>query len=180
MAVLSFSDILRKNNIDPAKVKLIRHALTDKGFRECYDKGVVYEYTCHQKRDFSKGYEYWAVFISDAGTLAVFFSLYRVGTSVPDTADAIPHGLPAREEKMYQGEAAVFQLEHMDVLQEYEGKLTIDWGKSTRMWHQRGTTEKPIISIFPDKKKVFSGFEDLVLSYDELVTIQSPRHRGQK
>ena len=171
MAALSFSDILRKNNIDPAKVKLIRHALTDRRFRECYDKGMVFEYTCHQKRDFSKGYEYWAVFISDEGTLAVFHSFYRVGASVPDTADKIPVGVPESEAEEYRGQAAFFQLERMDTLGEFEGKLTIDWGKSTRMWHQKGTTEKPVISILPDKKKMFSGFEDLVLTYDELKEI---------
>lgn len=171
MAALSFSDILRKNSIDPAKVKLIRHALTDKRFKECYDKGMVFEYTCHQKRDFSKGYEYWAVFISDEGTLAVFHSLYRVGASVPDTADLIPVGIPESEAEEYRGQAAFFQLDRMDTLAEFEGKLTIDWGKSARMWHQKGTTEKPVISILPDKKKMFSGFEDLVLTYDELKEI---------
>jgi hypothetical protein len=62
MGILCFSDILRKVNIDPAKVKLIRHALTDKGFKQCYDKHMVYEYTCHQKTSFSNGYDYWAVF----------------------------------------------------------------------------------------------------------------------
>ena len=41
MAILCFSDILQKAGLDPAKVKLIRHALTDKGFKECYDKGMV-------------------------------------------------------------------------------------------------------------------------------------------
>ena len=171
MGILSFSDILRKVNIDPAKVKLIRHALTDKGFKECYDKHMVYEYTCHQRSGFSSGYDYWAVFISDAGTMAKFYALYKVEGAVPDTADRIPLNLPEREARGFNGEGAVFQLQHVDVLQEYEEKLTIDWGKSTRMWHQKGSTEKPVISIQPDKKKVFSGFEDLVLSYDELKEI---------
>ena len=36
MAILDFTDVLKKAGIDPSKVKLIRHALTDKGFRECY------------------------------------------------------------------------------------------------------------------------------------------------
>ena len=62
MASLYFSDVLRKADIDPAKVKLIRHSLTDKNFRACYDAGKVYEYTCHQKMGFSKGYEYWVAF----------------------------------------------------------------------------------------------------------------------
>lgn len=171
MSILSFSDILRKVNIEPAKVKLIRHALTDKGFKECYDRHMVYEYTCHQRSGFSSGYDYWAVFISDAGTLAKFHALYKVEGCFPDTADKIPFNLPEREARGFNGDGAVFQLQHVDILQEYEDKLTIDWGKSTRMWHQRGSTEKPVISIQPDKKKVFSGYEDLVLSYDELKEI---------
>ena len=171
MAILSFSDILRKVNIDPARVKLIRHALTDKGFKECYDKHMVYEYTCHQKDSFSRGYEYWAVFISDHGTLARFFALYHVGDSVPDTPERIPQNLPACEVAGYKGLAAVFDLQRVVELEEYEEKLVVDWGKSTRMWHQKGSTEKPVVSIQPDKKKVFSGFENLVLSYDELKEI---------
>ena len=45
MAILNFSDVLRKVGLDPSKVKLIRHALTDKGFKACYDADKVYEYT---------------------------------------------------------------------------------------------------------------------------------------
>ena len=171
MAILYFSDVLEKVGLDPAKVKLIRHALTDRGFRECYDKGMVYEYTCHQKASFSKGYEYWAVFISGAGTLAHLYALYQVGSGVPDTSDMVPQGLPDCEARGYRGENAVFRLNQIDLLREFEGRLTIDWGKSTRMWHQKGSSEKPIISIQPDAKKVFSGFEDLILSYDELKDI---------
>jgi len=38
MAILTFTDILRKVNIDPTKVKLLRHSLTDKGFKECFER----------------------------------------------------------------------------------------------------------------------------------------------
>lgn len=171
MPLLFLSDVIKKAGIDPKNVKLIRHSLTDKLFKECYDKGKVYEYTCHQKKDFSKGYEYWAVFISGSGTLAKFYSIYKVGSSRPDTKDAIPEGVPEREALNYHGEYAVYDLTKVDALAEMEGKLTIDWGYSTRMWHQKGTTEKPVISIFPDEKKVFTGFENLVKTYDELKEI---------
>ena len=66
MAILNFSDVLKKVGLDPKEVKLIRHALSDKRFRECYKAGMVYEYTQHQKTGFSKGYSYWITFISDA------------------------------------------------------------------------------------------------------------------
>ena len=69
---LTFTDLLRKAGFEPEKVKLIRHSLADRKFRECYESGMVYEYTRHQKPDFSRGYEYWAVFISGRSTLAKF------------------------------------------------------------------------------------------------------------
>ena len=169
--MLTFTDVLIKAGIDPKKVKLIRHALTDKNFKACYDRGKVYEYTCHQKADFSKNYEYWAVFISGAGTLAKFHSIYRVGASAPDTANTIPKGLPKSETSKYDGTHAIFKLQPLNILSEYENKLTIQWGNSARSWHQKGTTEKEIVSLQPDMKKVFPGYERVILSYDELKDI---------
>lgn len=169
MAILYFSDVLKKAGLDPAKVKLIRHALTDKGFKSCYDKNMVLEYTRQQKSGFSKNYDYWCVFISGKGTLAKLFACYKVGNSVPDTPDVMPKDFPHPE--WFQGENAYFDLEHIDLLKDYEGRLMIDWGNSARMWHQKGTTEKPIVAIQADEKKVFSGFENLILTYDELKEI---------
>lgn len=169
MAILYFSDVLKKVGLDPAKVKLIRHALTDKGFKSCYDKNMVLEYTRQQKNGFSKNYDYWCVFISGKGTLAKLFACYKVGNSVPDTPDIMPEHFPHPE--WFQGENAYFDLEYVDLLKDYEGRLMIDWGNSARMWHQRGTTEKPIMAIQADEKRVFSGFENLILTYDELKEI---------
>lgn len=171
MAIFYFSDVLRKVGLDPSKVKLIRHALIDRGFRECYKANVVYEYTCHQKSGFSKGYDYWVTFISDQGTLCKLDSCYKVGAAVPDTPDMIPKGVPEIEARKFQGKNAYFHLDPLDLLKEYEGRLIIDWGKSARMWHQKGTTEKPVVAIQADEKKVFSGFENLILTYDELKEI---------
>lgn len=168
MAILNFSDVLHNVGLDPKKVKLIRHALSDPGFRACYDVGMTLEYTKHQGTGFSKGYDYWVIFISDSGTYARLHSCCRVNGSEPDTPDVCPVGLPECEAEGYRGKDAFFHLEYVDLLKEYEGKLVIDWGKSTRMWHQKGTTEKPIVAIQPKNEKSFVGFENLILSFDEL------------
>ena len=130
---------------------------------------MVLEYTRQQKSGFSKNCDYWCVFISGKGTLAKLFACYKVGNSVPDTPDVMPKDFPHPE--WFQGENAYFDLEHIDLLKDYEGRLMIDWGNSARMWHQKGTTEKPIVAIQADEKKVFSGFENLILTYDELKEI---------
>lgn len=171
MSILCFSDILQKVGLDPAKVKLIRHSLRDKGFKACYEANMVFEYTCHQKADFSKNYEYWVVFISDRSTLAKLFACYRAGDCVLDTPDNVPVGFPEIEAVEFQGKSAYFDLEYIDLLKDYENRLIIDWGKSAISWHQKGTIEKPIVAIQTDAKKVFSGFEDLILTYDELKDI---------
>ena len=123
MAILNFSDVLKKVGLDPQKVKLIRHALSDERFRECYKAGMAHEYTRHQKKEFSKGYDYWVTFISDGGTYARLHSCYCVNGSVPDTPDVCPAGLPDCESKEYRGENAFFDLQYVDILKEYEGKL---------------------------------------------------------
>ncbi len=70
--------------------------------------------------------------------------------------------------KEYHGKRALFNLKHVDVLKEYEGRLVIDWGGATRMWHQIATNEKPIVAIESKNQKPFIGFENLILSFDEL------------
>lgn len=167
--MLTFTDVLKKAGIDPKKVKLIRHSLTHKKFKECYEKGFLYEYTCHQKQNFSKGYDYWAIFLSGKSTQAKFIALYKVDGFIPDTEDLRPKGMPECEK--YNGELAVFRLKKSDLLKEYEGKLTIEWGNAAISWHQIGTTEKDIISFQADRKKDFKGFENVILSYDELKEI---------
>ncbi len=167
MSILYFSDILKKAGLDPAKVKLIRHSLSDDGFQRCYhaEPQMVWEYTRVQKPDFSKGYTYWCVFISGESTTARFFACYRVNGWVPDAPELKPVGFPIEE--WFRGEKAYFDLHPVDVLDEYKGRLLIDWGKSTLSWHQKGTTEKPVLAI-ESTAKPFIGYDKVVLAYDEL------------
>lgn len=55
MAIFYFSDVLRKVGLNPSKVKLIRHALTDRGFRECYKANVYMNIPVIRNLDSAKG-----------------------------------------------------------------------------------------------------------------------------
>ncbi len=167
MAILNFSDVLIKVGLDPTRVKLIRHSLADKDFRKCYEKGMVTEYTRVQSNTFSNGYDYWCVFISDKSTTAKFFACYKVNCGVCDTLDVKPDGFPLKD--WFQGQKMFYELEHIDLLKEYEGRLLIEWGKGALAWAQKATNEKPIVAI--QDKRVFSGYENFILTYDELKEI---------
>ena len=111
MPILYFSDILKKAGLDPAKVKLIRHSLSDDGFQRCYhaEPQMVWEYTRVQKPDFSKGYTYWCVFISGKSTTARFFACYRVSGWVPDAPELRPVGFPIEVVENEAGDYALWQ-----------------------------------------------------------------------
>ena len=169
MALLCFSDLLIKVGLDPAKVKLIRHSQSNEACKQCIESGKIYEYTTHQEKGFSKGYDYWCVFLGE-GLKARFYKIYKVLGSVPDAPEVIPKGLPDIEAQNYQGKNELFQLEELDILKEYEGRLVIKWNSPIGFAHS-GTTEKPIIAIENASKVPFVGFENLIKAYDELKEI---------
>lgn len=109
MSILCFSDILVKVGLDPKRVKLLRHSMRDKGFRACSEARMIYEYTCHQSRDFSKNYDYWVVFVSDKSTMAKLYACYKVGEWIPDTPDKAADGFPEIEAQTFQGNAACYR-----------------------------------------------------------------------
>lgn len=166
MALLHFSDILINAGLDPAKVQLIRHAMNDKDFRACYEKNMVKEYTGEQKKDFNKGYDYWAVFISGKGTEARFYKLYRVGAVVPRCPEVMPKDYPCPQ--AFDPPGDYYELEYADILKEFENRLIIKWGDATRVWHQKGTTEKEIVAIQTSHNEEFVGYENVVLPYEKL------------
>lgn len=174
MPLLCFSDVLRRAGIEPEKTLLIRNTLSTKEFKACYDKdrdngnkNLVLAYTSNQNVGFSEGMEYWAVFISDKGTMSKFYGLYRVDGSVPDTPELKPEDYPSIEgSRAFTGARAYYTLVHDDRFEPYENRLVIDWGKNVRMWRTKGTAEKEIVAIQGDKP--FSSYDEVILDFCEL------------
>lgn len=169
MISLYLSDLFTRANIKPKEVKLIRHALSDKNFKKYYSLGMLQEYTQLQKKDFSKGYKYWMIFISDKSTNAKFEGIYKVKGATENIPEAMPINFPFPEH--FDGNGDYFDLERLDILKELEDRLIIDWGNATRSWHQKGTTDKKIVAIQSNQKFAFEGFENLILSFKELKEI---------
>lgn len=140
----TLNSILKKAGIDPNRTKLIRHALSDEQFRKCWDAGYVYEYTCIQDKENFKDSDTWIVFVSGEGTTAVLDGCYKVKGEQPNIPDTMPQGFPCPE--MFDGQHSFYDLEKMDQLKAYEGKLVIEWGAGTRAWRQNVANEKEIIS----------------------------------
>lgn len=176
MGSLYLVDIMNRAGLDPSQVMLIRHSLNDKDFNRCYEadrtnRGVVFEYTRHQKESFAKNAKYWMIFISDSGTKARFYACYKVeGKSVKSTKEMALEGFPIPDWYGKEGDF-LHTLQETDIMSDLEGRLIIEWGRATNSWFQWGTNEKEVVSIQLSQKKTFEGFDNLLLTYDELKEI---------
>ena len=170
MTKLLLRDVMNRVGIDPKKVKLIRHSRLDKKCKMCIDNNMIKEYTSIQKTGFSKGYDYWMVFISREGTTAILEGFYKVHGSQPISPDLMPDGFPTPY-SFSEENVSYFDLEKLDCLKDFENCLIIDWGKATINWHQRAVNDKEILAIQPEKKIPFSKYEDIILSYHKLKEI---------
>ena len=164
--MLYFSDVLRNVGIAPDGVLLMRHPVSNDVARDYYKVDKIKQYKAHQTKGSFKKYQYFAAFIGDKGTRARFYGCYKVNGWQSDTKQVMEQGDPHPEH--FQGQSLYFDLTPVEELREYENKLIIDWGNSSRRWYQKGTNKKPIWAIIPTDKKVFDGYESLVLKYDEL------------
>lgn len=171
MALIYLSDILKRANLEIGKVKLIRHVLSQEHFNVCYhsDPNYIKEYTQIQSPDFSKGYDYWMIFISCGGTFCRFYACYSVHGYKMDTRLWASHDFPVQS--MLTEDFAYYDLIETSVFKELENRLVIDWGKSTLSWHQKAVHEKAVIEIRAAPCKEFISYEDVCLSYCELKEI---------
>ncbi len=169
MSSIYFSDILAKAQIDPKDVLLIRHSISEKYCKGCYEGGFILEYTRIQAPSFTKKFRYWAIFVGNSGSMALFKGLYKLGEAVINESRYCPTGFPYPE--MYDGKGAYFDLEELDILGDLKDRLMIDWGQSARMWHQKATNEKAVIAIQRYQREIFPGYEKVVLTYTELKEI---------
>ena len=166
--MLYLSDVLRRADLEAGRTLLVRHPISNPGFKKCYDADFLLEYTQMQKRGFSIGYDHIIVFVGSVSTSARLMACYKVISERPlETAD-IPEEFPDPPKSL---EGLVYlDLVRTDVLAEYENKLVIDWGK-VRKFNLCATHEKPILSLQANSTITYPGYVDLVLSHAELVKI---------
>jgi len=170
MTQLLLRDIMNRVGINPEKVKLIRHSLSDEVCKTSVDNNMLKEYMSIQKSGFSKNYDYWMVFISRKGTSAILEGFYKVNGEQPFSPEMISEDflMPKDIGKI---PISYFNLEKLDCLKEFENRLIIDWGRGTINWHQKATNDKEILSIQSEKKIPFSRHEDVILSFAKLKEI---------
>jgi hypothetical protein len=156
------------------KIKLVRHQDSKFNPTKLY-KDNRYEFELYQEYHGDKnfrGCKYVMSFLGMSGSKSKFVGMYKVlseqlveDINIPEDEGHI---------KMSDGAKYYYKLSKTNYLEDLIDRLVIDWGASTRSWHQWLKEDKPkeIIQILPKGYyDEFPEFEDFILTFSDLETI---------
>jgi hypothetical protein len=177
VAGFCFNDLIAEAGIHPSDVRLLRHESrrhTLTPYALWRDDPIRFnDYQRVQKTSRHAWFDspIWASFVVSPDARTLFVGLYRVspeGPTPPDWVDPISGRLGT--------ELAEYQLYHselMPYLQEYSGRLVVDWGNAARSWHQRAANQDKRIVELREKfvEAAFPGFAAFVSQLSEIESI---------
>jgi hypothetical protein len=170
--MITLNTLMREAGLEPKTVKLVRHR--DRRFSITpyqlwiVGDGSLERYQTYQARTVFANADYVASFVATPLNETLFvgmFAVREVGTAIAGEIDPLSgndmNGL------------FKYDLEAVEPLVDYRGKLVIDWGLGFRSWVQRaGNQDKPIVEI---RRQVsdppFPGFLDFTEQLTRLVTV---------
>jgi hypothetical protein len=170
--LITFNEVLRSADVDPAQVYLAR--LQDTRVRSSIyaiwkspgGQRLVEQYQAVQDRDrFAVG-GFVASFVvtPPPRNETLFIGLYEVrsvGTCEPGSIEAIT-GIDVSG--LYH-----YEMASDDRLDEYKERLVVDWGPGTRSWAQRASRQpKPIRAIRDQQEPPFPGFGQFCIDVRDL------------
>jgi hypothetical protein len=153
--MITFQELisLKTNLLNISKVKLVRHKDSRIEYKDLIkDKDELLEYQKEQKNDVFKGADYIVTFIGQESTKSLFFGIFKV------------NGLGKKNGKFY------YDLEEIEICNEFKERVIIDWGNNTRVWCQWYEKQhKEILEILPKGYLgEFKGLTNFILEFDEL------------
>ena len=172
------------DNADPKRVKLIRHRdnreekiIGGKTYYDSvyelylYEPEVFLHYQSEQLVKNFKNVDYFVAFIGEESTASRFVGVFK------------NEGIVSMLEDYHGDKHAKFKFTELDGFDLIKEKVIIDW-QTPRNWHQYYTNLMPVISIDRGIKEnnipVFTRFEDVVLSYNQLKAIIDSENKEWK
>jgi hypothetical protein len=174
--MIGFNYLLQSSEVDPARTKLVRHQDnrarsrgTPYGLWMASD-GRFEMYQRIQGKDRFRGSSWVASFVATPLDETLFVGVYRVGnvgTAPTGTLDPLG-GQDVTGHFLYD-------LEPDTALQEYIGRIVIDWGAGFRAWVQRADNQdKSVLEIRRTAiEPPFPGFTSFSWSIRELASVPS-------
>lgn len=172
--MISFSALLRNEGIDPSHVKLVRHQDTRWAervtpyqlWRAADGRFDLYQQI--QKRPVFKGARFVASFVATPLNETLFVGMYE-NKSVRKAEPGLIDPISGKD----VGGMNFYNLVLSGKLEEYRGRLTIEWGEGYRSWVQLARRrEKAVVEIHRDEsERPFPGFLDFCERLSSLAAV---------
>ena len=163
------------------KIKLLRHSddrdkviegiTTDKSLYYLYreEPELFVKYQNEQQTKLFENVKYIVSFLGEEGITARFIGIYK--------------NCGIKDQKSPLKDHSIFDFQRIDGFAELENKLIIEW-PNARSWHQYWDKEKYVIRIdrglTENGMPVFTSYENVMLSYDELRTIYESKGKNDE
>lgn len=158
---------LRGINTTKSKIKMIRHQHPPYDLSELVRRNQFDLYQWNQRREVYNC-EIVISFLGIAGTKAKLVGVYKIINCNGPINKSWP------KEYLYQNMKPgnfFYSVKKIEEFSDFENRLVIDWGKSTRSWHQ-WLKDRPIIEILPQGYiGEFPGYLEIILSYSQLTEL---------
>jgi hypothetical protein len=164
---MNIVELLKLRGMDTSKkIKLVRHQDQRYDLYELMTTGHLETYQACQSRPILDC-EYMVSFIGLPYSKARLYGVYKVGDRCRVGEVSLPKAYTMPEDPNNW----FYQLEKVGGFEDLEERVVIDWGQSTRSWHQ-WVTEKEVVEVLPaGYARPFPGYLDFVLHFDELSRI---------
>jgi len=153
-------------DVDSSRIKIVRHQSPPWDLSELVRRGQFEIYQWEQKKDVFKNCDYVITFLGMPGTKAKLIGIYRLTGVQKRKIRSWPENFPFQNmpiESNFQ-----YHAEKLVIFEDIENRLVIDWGKSTRSWHQ-WLKPRDVVEILP---KGYVGeipdYLEIILSYAKL------------
>ncbi len=163
MGTLNLVDLINVARIPLDNVVAIRHSFNKKETSDIWDKNdrrAFEEYQSIQpSEDFFKHKRYVLSFIADGKTHSRFVGCYEIKGTVP--ANKVERMRDFKHQDFYDRPGHVyFEMTLSDYMIDLKDRLVIDWPGAIGyvQYSKEALEKKPVVSIFPDSKHVFPGY----------------------
>lgn len=136
-----------------SKTLFVRHKDNRTEYREVLkDRDALIEYQKNQSRNVFKGFEYLVSFIGQERNKSLLFGFFKI------------NGVAETEHGFY------YDIEEIEICQDYIDRVVIDWGKGSLAWFQHyNKNQKEVLEILPKGYLgEFPGLTNFILDFNEL------------
>lgn len=174
---MNLSELINMRGFDISqKIKLVRHQDPQYDIQYLYRSKMFDFYQSVQTNDVFGNCEYILSFLGQEQTKALYIGAYKVieKSMFDKQINQVPDKYPYME--ILDKPLNYYHLERISLLDDLIDRLVIDWGNATRSWYQWLSNDKPksVVEVLPTGYiRDFPGFDDVLLTFDELNTIIS-------